>query len=199
MCVHEHRAKRPHIEPNENRHLRNKILSIWNNGGKIIHNQIFFTDDDIEAYEFESRRIQELGLNTLCNKFIFPPTSDEIYKIIAMKNRGHVTSEETKQKIRNTLMGHSVSEQTRKKIGNLQRGRKRPCSEARRIRIAKSKTPIGGFPDVLAPSGARVSITILTDFCKTYGLRVSNMSDLLHGRAKSHKGWRLYIANHKEI
>ena len=191
MFVHEHRAKRNHIEPNENRHLRNKILSIWNNGGTVIHNQIFFTDNDMDAYKKETERIEDLGINTLCNVYLAPPTPEVLYKLRAKQMLGRQLSETTKQKISNTLMGHLVSDKTRRKIGDGQRGKKRPCSEMRRKSIAASKKPMNGFPDMVSPSGERVSINILTDFCKTHGLRVSNMSDLLHGRAKSHKGWKI--------
>ena len=199
MFVHEHRAKRNHVEAHENRHLRNKILSIWNNGGKIIYNQIFFTDNDMDAYKKETERIEEIGLKELCNVYIAPPTPEELYKLRARQMLGKRCSEETRQKISNTLMGHPVSDKTRKKIGDKQRGKTRPCSERRRISIAKSKMPVGGFPHIMSPSGQQVEITVLTDFCKTYGLRVSNMSDVLHGRAKSHKGWRLYIANRNGV
>jgi hypothetical protein len=193
MFVHEHRAKRNHVESHENRHLRHKILSIWNNRGTIIYNQIFFTDNDMDAYKKETERIEELGIETLCNVYIAPPTPEEIYKLRSKQMFGRKLSDTTKEKIRQTLLGHHVKKETREKIGDQQRGEKRPCSEVRRISIAASKRPLGGFPDMMSPSGERVHINILTDFCKQYGLRVSNMSDLLHGRVKSHKGWRVHI------
>lgn len=199
MYVHEHRAKRNHTEINENIKLRNKIKSILNRGDKIVCRQIFFSNSAEEAYKHETNRIIELGLENICNKFIFPPSSEEIYKIISMRLKGHTTSDETKEKIRNSLMGHPVSAKTRKKIGDQQRGKKRPCSENRRQSIARAKRPNEGFPTVISPSGECFTIDILSDFCKQHGLHLPGMSDLFHNRAKSHKGWRLYIDNHKEI
>jgi len=191
MYVHEHRAKRNHAEINENIKLRNKIKSILNRGDAIVYRQIFFTDSVEEAYKQETNRIIELGLENICNRFIFPPTSEEIYKIISMRLKGHTTSEETKEKIRNTLMGHSVSSKTRQKIGDQQRGKKRPCSELRRQRISESKRPYGGFPKVISPNGECFTIDILSDFCKEHKLHLPGMSDLFHNRAKSHKGWKI--------
>ena len=191
MFVHEHRAKRNHIESNENRHLRNKILFIWKNGGMIQYKQIFFTDNDAEAYRKETERIEDIGIHNLCNVFISPPTPEELYRLRSFQMRGQILPEETKRKISNTLMGHPVKLSTRRKISVARKGKSCPCTEAKRISIAKSRRPEEGFRDVVSPSGERKTIGILTDFCKTNGLRVSNMSDLLRGRAKSHKGWRI--------
>lgn len=193
MYVHEFRARRPVAEPNENKKLRNKIKSILNNGKSVKYNQIFFTDDAMEAYVQESKRIQEIGLENLCNRFIFPPTTDDIYKLIAMRRNGYKTPEKTKRKISQTLQGHSVSAEARKKISLSQIGKKRPCSERRRIAIAKAKSPKQGFPLVVSPEGKIFCIEILTDFCKKHGLHLSGMSGLLkrYKNAKSHRGWRL--------
>lgn len=191
MYVHEKRAKRSHSELNENKKLRNKIKSILNSGDEIVYKQIFFTDNAIEAYTKESERIQELGLNNLCNRFIFPPTADEIYKIISMRLKGHITSEKTKEKIRNSLIGHEVSEKTRQKISNSQLGKKRPCSELRRLKIAKSRKPKDGYKDVVSPEGVRHSIDVMSIFCKTHGLNAPTMSELMKGKYKSYKGWRI--------
>lgn len=193
MFVHEHRAKRNHIESHENRHLRNKILSIWRNGGVIQYKQTFFTDDDMEAYRRETERIKEIGIHNLCNVFISPPTPEELYRLRSFQMRGRILPEETKRKISNTLMGHPVSAAARKKIGDSCRGKSNPCTESKRISIANSRKPPGGFPNMVSPLGEIVSINILTDFCKTHGIGVSHMSDLLHGRAKSCKGWRVHI------
>ena len=199
MYVHEYRAKRNHPEINENIKLRNKIKSILNRGDNIIYQQTFFSDSAEETYKRESRRIMELGLENLCNRFIFPPSSEEIYKIISMRLRGHKTSEETKEKIRQSLMGHSVSKKTREKIGNHFRGKPNPCSEKRKLAISLARKPLGGFPKVMSPSGECFTVGILSDFCKEHELHLPGMSDLFHKRAKSHRGWRLYIPDCKAI
>lgn len=191
MYVHEFRAKRDHIEVNENRKLRNKIKSIWSSGGNVLYDQVYFTDDAQDAYQYESQRIMDIGLENLCNRFIFPPTSDEIYNLISMRNKGHITSEETKEKIRKTLMGHSVSKETRKKISESQRGRKRPCSQSRKEKIALAKRPLNGYKEVVSPAGQRYSIGILSDFCREHNLHLPGMCGVLKGYAKSHRGWRV--------
>lgn len=193
MYVHEFRARRSQTELNENKKLRNKIKSILNDGKSVVYNQIFFTDDAMEAYIQESKRIQEIGLENLCNRFIFPPTKDEIYKLIAMRKLGYKMPSQTKKKISQTLQGHSVSTATRKKISLSQIGKKRPCSETRRIAIAKAKSPTQGFPPVISPEGKIYYITILSDFCREHNLHLPGMSGLLkrYKNAKSHRGWRL--------
>lgn len=193
MYIHENRAKYPYALPNENKKLRNKIKSILNNGGKVIYNRIFFTDDAKEAYMRETERIQELGLQNLCNRFIFPPTTDEIYKLIAMKKLGYKTPEETKKKISKSLLGHSVSAETRQKISLGKSRKQQPCSEKRKAAIAASKKPVGGFPPVIAPDGKLYTIDILSDFCREHNLSISAMCGLFkhYKGAKSHRGWRL--------
>ena len=96
-------------------------------------------------------------------------------------------------------MGHPVSQNTRQKISEKTKGIPRPCTESKRILIANARRPKNGFPEVISPNGERLPITILTDFCKSKGLRISNMSDLLHGRAKSYKGWRVHIPHGNTI
>lgn len=199
MYVHEHRARRNHAEINENRKLRNKILSIWNKGGTVIHNQIFHTNNDMEAYNKETDRIKEIGIENLCNVFISPPTPSELYHLRSLQMRGQIVSEEIRKKISKTLMGHSVSQTTRQKISERTKGVPRPCTESKRILIANARRPKNGFPKLISPNGELVSIIILTDFCKTYGLRISAMSDLLHGRVKSCKGWRIHIPQSNTI
>jgi hypothetical protein len=191
MYVHEFRAKRSHAEQNENRKLRNKIKSILNSGKSICYKQIFFTDNDVEAYTKETEKIKELGIENLCNVFISPPTLEDIYKLNSIKMMGHITTEKTKKKISSTLRGHFVSDITRKKIGDSCRGKRNPCTESKRINISKSRRPKEGFRDVISPLGERFSISILTDFCKKHNLHLPSMSMLLHKKIKSHRKWRL--------
>ena len=47
------------------------------------------------------------------------------------------------------------------------------------------------YPKVKSPLGEIFSIEHLTEFCKTHGLQSSNLSHVLSGRRKSHKGWTL--------
>lgn len=193
MYIHEYRAKRPNAEINENIRLRNKIKSILNIGDKVKYKKIFITNNAKQAYEMETKRILEIGLENLCNRFIFPPSSEEIYKIISMRLRGHKTSDGTKEKIRQSLMGHPVSLKTRKKISQSQIGKKRPCSERRKQKIAESRRPKNGFPALISPDGEIFHINILSDFCREHNLHLPAMCGLIkkYKNAKSHRGWKL--------
>ena len=191
MHVHENRARRDHTEKGENPKLRNKILSIWKNGGTIFHKQIFFTDNDIEAYDKEVERIKELGLENLCNLRLHQMTPEEAYQRRALQMLGTHPSEETKNNISNTLMGHPVKLSTRRKISVIHKGKSRPCTESKRISIANARRPSGGFPEVLSPTGEKYKINVLTDFCKVHSLHLPSMSYLLRRKRFSHRGWIL--------
>src|SRR5208283_146164 len=144
MYSHVSRVKHGKI-PCSNKHLFNKIKQILDSGNTIIYNQLFFTDDNDEAFKKETERIKEIGLNNLCNVFQSVPTKEEIYKLRAQKMMGHITTEKTKQKISQSLKGHTVSETTKKKISNTKKGKKHPCSDLQRKRIIESYTPEGGW------------------------------------------------------
>jgi group I intron endonuclease len=47
------------------------------------------------------------------------------------------------------------------------------------------------YPKIKSPNGEIFSIEHLTDFCNKHGLQSSNLSHVLSGRRKSHKGWTL--------
>jgi hypothetical protein len=66
MFVHEKRALRG-IKSNNNTALFKKIQSIIESENKIEYNKIFETDDECEAYKFESETIEQMGLDNLCN------------------------------------------------------------------------------------------------------------------------------------
>jgi hypothetical protein len=189
MYIHENRASKPTLQKGENPKLRNKIRFIWKNGGQIVYKQTLFTDDNLEAYTKETDRIKEIGLENLCNLLIHPLTPEECYELRSRQMRGRVLNDEVKHKIRNSLLGHGVSTETRQKMRDRKIGKSLPCSETKRLSIASARRPTLGFPMMVSPDGERHSIDILTDFCKTHNLRLSNVSDLIHGRVKSHKGW----------
>lgn len=191
MYVHEHRAKRLHAEPNENLRLRNKIKSIWKRGGIVHHHKIFETDDDELAYAYETNRINEIGLENLCNIALVPFTSAEVYRMLSERRRGKSLSKETRLKISKTLSGHDVSEQTRQKISDTQKGKsKGPCSETRRKAISASRKTIE-YPLVMSPDSKVYRVDVLSEFCNQHNLRSSSMSEVLHGKRKTHRGWRV--------
>lgn len=191
MFIHEYRAKKETVGIGENKKLRNKIKSIWELGEKIQYHQILFTDSNEEACNKESERIEELGLNTLCNVFIFPPTLEEIFKLKSLQMKGKKLPPKTKLKISRSLKGHIVSDATKLKISQSKTGKKNPCSELKRQRIIEAHTPVGGWPNLISPEGEQVSIHSISEFCRTYGLYTSAISELLKGKHKHHKGWKV--------
>jgi hypothetical protein len=66
MFIHEQRAIKG-IKSNNNSALFNKINEILQLGEKIVYNKIFETDDELEAYRIEYDKIEEIGLDKLCN------------------------------------------------------------------------------------------------------------------------------------
>lgn len=59
-------------------------------------------------------------------------------------------------------------------------------------RTSHLKNRVSSFPDVISPSGEVFSITNLSNFCEEHGLQASNLSSVLRGTRKSHRGWRLH-------
>ena len=47
------------------------------------------------------------------------------------------------------------------------------------------------YPKILSPDGIEYEITHLSDFAKEHGLHQGNMSQVLNGKRKQHKGWSL--------
>ena len=191
MYSHVSRVKHGKI-PNQNKHLYNKIKQILNDGYEVKYKQIFFTNDNDEAFKKETERINQLGLNNLCNSFVSPPTKEEIYKLRSKNRLGCKLTDETKDKIKNSLKGHVVSDETREKISKSKKGKPKPCSDFQKSQIIKAYTPIGGWPDLISPTGKRVSIYSVSDFCKKYNLRTSAICELIHNKHKHHKGWKVY-------
>lgn len=177
--------------PNNNRHLYHKIKQILESGNSVMYNQIFFTNNNEEAYKMEDERIKDLGLHNLCNIMESSSArSESSYRSFGKKMVGRVMSEETRSKIGQSLMGHFTSEITKQKISDTKKGVKiGPCSELRRIKIAEARRPKMGFKKVKSPSGIIYSINVLEDFCKEHNLRSSSMSELLKGKYKHHRGW----------
>ena len=51
------------------------------------------------------------------------------------------------------------------------------------------------YKPVQSPSGEVFYIEHLTNFAKEHGLQASNLSKVLYGTRKHHKGWKLYASN----
>jgi hypothetical protein len=179
------------VVPHKNRHLFYKIKQILNEGYNVIYKQIFFTDDNDEAYKREIERIKEIGIENLCNLIYSSPRSEESYKEFGEKMMGHITTEKTKQKISQSLKGHFMSEETKQKISNTKKGKKRPCSDLQRKRIIEAYTPEGGWKDLISPSGERVPVYCILDTAKKYGLNPPSITELYQGKHSHHRGWKV--------
>ncbi|CAM0029156.1 HNH endonuclease [Vibrio phage D530] len=44
---------------------------------------------------------------------------------------------------------------------------------------------------LISPEGEHIEVWNLCKFCRTHGLQQGNMTNVISGNAKSHKGWRL--------
>jgi hypothetical protein len=69
--------------------------------------------------------------------------SEETRQKLIDSLKGRVVSEETREKIKNSLLGHSVSEETRQKISEVQKGVSKPhkgyvCSNETRLRRSQT-------------------------------------------------------------
>lgn len=182
MYIHVRRAKKNDTQHSKNPKLLNKIRSIIDNGGTILYNVIYRTDDDIDAYAKETDRINELGISNLCNIKIGQMCIEDIYELNRKRMLGKTLKDETKQKISKSLKGHQVTEVTREKLRQYNKGVVRP----------PRKRP---FPKILDSKGNVHTIYKLKDFCKQHNIHTSTMSALLCGRRKRLRsgGWTLFI------
>ena len=53
------------------------------------------------------------------------------------------------------------------------------------------KRKLETYPKLVSPEGLEYQVDNLTEFAKLYNLQVGNLSSVLNGRRKTHKGWRL--------
>src|ERR1039458_10244029 len=175
------------VVPHKNRHLFYRIKQILNEGYDIIYKQIFFTDDNAEAYKKEVERIKEIGIKNLCNLVYSSPRSEESYKEFGEKMLGRIVTNQTREKISNSLKGHPVSEETKQKISNTKKGVSHPCSELQRKKIIEAYTPKGGRKDLISPSGERVPVYCILDIAKKYGLNPPSITELYKGKYSDRK------------
>jgi hypothetical protein len=82
MFIHEKKYYKG-VKSNNNSSLYEKIKSIIESGNVIEYNKVFETDDEIEAYKFETKLIESIGLDNLCNLTIdyFKTSVSEMVKL----------------------------------------------------------------------------------------------------------------------
>lgn len=119
-----------------NKKLNNRIRELLSENLNIEYKQVYFTNDNDEAYRKETELIRKYGLENLCNltEVAWPiePTEETRRKISEAKKdcipwnkgiAGAYRSEETKRKISNGRKGIIFSEETKEKMSNSQKGK----------------------------------------------------------------------------
>lgn len=126
--------------------------------------------------------------------------SDEVRQKISKAHTGRKKSPEHIEKMRAAFTGRKASPETRAKLREL---RKDTSIELRQKRSeamkGKKRTPesLAKYFDARAqefiitdPDGNEYRIKGLGAFCREHGLDQGAMSHVMHGRQKTHKGWR---------
>jgi len=106
------------------------------------------------------------------------------------KLRGRVVSEETKAKLRAAGMGKRHEPDRIEKNRTAHLGISVKMSEAGRASMSKAQLNYHQKAYIFrSPDGVIVHVQNLAPFAKDYGLRVPNLSAVVHGTKKSHLGW----------
>lgn len=111
-------------------------------------------------------------------------------------------SEEFKERVRRGKLGIRPTEETRKRLSEAHLGQRwteeRRAQYSRRLqgvrpseacRQASSERNAKTY-ELISPDGDRVTIRNMRQFCVANGLRASAMNNVVHGRARHHRGWR---------
>lgn len=124
------------------------------------------------------------------------------YNLKAGKGRGAM-SEETKEKIRQANLGKKASIETRKKLSESHKGirlsdeakakmsqrlKGRKFSPEHLRKIAETRESKTVY-QVVSPTGVHHEVRNMKQFCIEHGLQPSNMSEVVNGKVKQHKGW----------
>jgi len=108
MYFHAKNVKRGKI-PHGNKKLFNKIKKIMNGNMKIKYKKIFITENENDAYEKEIKRINEIGIDSLCNLTYggegLRATNEVVGKIVntRRKNGNYKMSDYTKDLISKSI------------------------------------------------------------------------------------------------
>uniref|UniRef100_UPI0036F412C7 GIY-YIG nuclease family protein n=1 Tax=Trichocoleus desertorum TaxID=1481672 RepID=UPI0036F412C7 len=91
-------------------------------------------------------------------------------------------------------LGAKRSEEVRQKFSNYWKGRARgPHSKQRSARIKAGLSKRAYI--VTSPDGTEYTVSILSDFCRQYGLRPTRMRAIARGAARTHQGWTCRLVN----
>ena len=106
-------------------------------------------------------------------------------------NLGKITSDETKQKLRNINLGKKHSEETKLKQslankGKIPYNKGVPNTTKQKDKISEKLSKLW---EVVYPNGKIIRIKNMDKFCKENGLFKSNMYKVAYGKQKHHKGF----------
>jgi group I intron endonuclease len=91
-------------------------------------------------------------------------------------------------------LGAKRSEEIRQRFSNYWKGRPRgPHSKQRSARI-KARLSKRAYI-ATSPDGIEYTVSILSDFCRQYGLRPTRMRAIARGAGRTHKGWTCRLMN----
>ena len=131
-----------------------------------------------------------------------PKTLEHIQKLVVARQN---VSQETREKIRKARTGTKVSESTKQKFSSRRKGELNPnygksMSEEQKRKISETKAKKRyGDAIFIFTNKKNIKIEIkpvnLTDFMKENGLEKSGFYELLAGRLKTHKGWKVVLVD----
>jgi hypothetical protein len=110
--------------------------------------------------------------------------SDESKARMSIAQRSSMT-QERKDKISRAKMGQKHSLETRQKMSESRRGHLHPPE--RRAALSRAKAQY--LYELTGPEGEIYVTESITEFARQYDLGQGNLSNVVHGKRKSHKGW----------
>ena len=109
--------------PNNNYQLFRKIRDIIKDGYEIKYKKVYTTNNEIDAYDYERKLIEEIGIDNLCNLF---EGRGGTYSGKKHWNYGNHWDDDVKDKIRKSKMGDKHTEEHKKMMKDLMTGEGNP-------------------------------------------------------------------------
>lgn len=182
--------------------VHNKIRKILRAGDNISVEIIEYglTDGNVDAREqfwIAEHRKNSLKLYNVADggeggKGVTPA----IIEKVRQKNIGKVLSEETRRKISLSNKGKKFSDQHKKKLSKSRKKRAITLETRHKMsNSAKGKINIKNYIAIDPEGIEHETPNGLTDFCRKHQLSVSNLHNVLTGKRRHHKGWRVRYAD----
>lgn len=193
-----------------NRHANDHLQNAWNKYGEdAFELYIFHTySTQLELDEAESFYIKWYQELNLCYNFEssprgYGPLSEITKKKISLSLTGRTASEETRKKLSEAHKGRKLNDKQRQALLNSNYNRIISKATRQKMSLAKKGIPLsdshkqslklikrrGREFELVSPEGILFQGTHLKDFAKKHNLTASNLSHVLAGKLKSHKGW----------